>query len=339
MPKLGSKPRRELSATVVLIITVVVSLALLTMWAREGDSGVLHSVRGAVATVASPFQKAGSVVATPFHAIGNGITNAAAPTEDLLALQQENAELKSEIIQYQEYKTENERLTELLQIREQYADESVTARVISHSTDSWNRTIVIDKGVADGMAVGMPVMTSSGLVGQIDSVAPTTSVVRLISDESSGVSVILQGSRAEGILTGSVDGLLYLEFIPIATEVELGEGVITSGNGGVYPRGITVGVVSRIEGSPTDTYHTLVVQPLASEDIRDEVIVLTSVSVDSKSSSSDEEGEDGDSSASQDVSAPLDEKKTKEDDSDEEDDEEGSDEEGDDENADDGGGE
>ena len=332
MPNLVSKSRREVSATVVLIIAVVVSLALLTMWAREGDSGVLHATRSAVATVASPFQKAGSVVATPFHAIGNGITNAAAPTEDLLTLQQENAELKSEIIQYQEYKSENERLTELLQIKEQYAEESVTARVVSHSTDSWNHTIVIDKGSAAGLAVGMPVMTASGLVGQIESVAPTTSVVRLISDESSGVSVVLQNSRAEGILTGNVDGLLRLEFIPIATEVELGEGVITSGNGGVYPRGITVGVVSRIEGSPTDTYHTLVIQPLASEDIRDEVIVIVSPLVDSKSKSEDDE-EEGDS-ASQDVSAPLDEKTTKDDEEDEDD----SDEEND-EDTDDGGGE
>ena len=335
MPNLVSKSRREVSATVVLIIAVVVSLALLTMWAREGDSGVLHATRSAVATVASPFQKAGSVVATPFHAIGNGITNAAAPTEDLLTLQQENAELKSEIIQYQEYKSENERLTELLQIKEQYAEESVTARVVSHSTDSWNHTIVIDKGSSAGLAVGMPVMTASGLVGQIESVAPTTSVVRLISDESSGVSVVLQNSRAEGILTGNVDGLLRLEFIPIATEVELGEGVITSGNGGVYPRGITVGVVSRIEGSPTDTYHTLVIQPLASEDIRDEVIVIVSPLADSKSKSDDEEDDEGES-ASQDVSAALDEKTAKDE---EEDEEEDDTDEGYDENADDGGGE
>lgn len=317
MPKLVSKSRRELSATVVLIITVVVSLALLTMWAREGESGVLHSARAAVATVASPFQKAGSIVATPFHAIGNGITNAAAPTEDLLALQQENAELKSEIVQYEEYKLENERLTALLGISEQYSNESVTANIISHSTDSWNRTIVIDKGSAAGMAVGMPVMTGSGLIGQIESVSPGTSVVRLITDESSGVSVILQKSRAEGVLTGSVDGLLYLEFIPIATEVELGEGVITSGNGGVYPKGITVGIVSRIEGSPTDTYHTLVIQPLAMEDIAGEVIVLTGVQLES-SSSSDEGDGTGDS---QDVSAPLDEKAPADDETDEEDDE------------------
>ncbi|MGI6221760.1 MAG: rod shape-determining protein MreC [Coriobacteriales bacterium] len=335
MPKLVSKSRRELSATVVLIIAVVVSLALLTMWGREGDSGVLHSVRTAVATISSPFQKAGSVVSTPFHAIGNGVTNAAAPTEDLLALQQENAQLKSELIQYEEYKVENERLTALLEISTQYDDESVVANVVSHSTDSWNRTITIDKGSAAGMAVGMPVMTGSGLVGQIESVSPGTSVVRLITDERSGVSVTLQKSRAEGILSGSVDGLLYMEFVPIATEVELGEGVITSGNGGVYPKGITVGVVSRIEGSPTDTYHTLVIQPLASENITGEVIVLTGVTLEG-SSSSDDEGDD--TGASQDVSAPLDEKTTEADDSDDEESGEG-DAAGDGENQGDGGGE
>lgn len=324
MAKIVTNTRKSISATLVLIIAVVLSLGLLTMWAREGDSGILHSMRGAVATVASPFQKAGSVVSTPFRAIGNGITNSAAPTEDLLALQQENAELRAQLLQYEEYKVENDRLTELLKISTQYDDEAVVACVISHSTDSWNRTIVIDKGSKDGMAIGMPVMTGSGLIGQIESVTSHTAVVRLIADESSGVSVILQGSRAEGILSGGVDGLLYLDYIPIATEIELGEGVITSGNGGVYPKGITVGIVSRIESSPTDTYHTLVIQPLANEDIRDEVIVLTGVSLED----SDEDGDDG-TGEGRDVSAALDEKKARSEDSDEEeDDEEGADEDG-----------
>ena len=266
---------RGLSATVVLIICVVASMAFLGLWAGEGDGGALHTTRNIVATVSSPLQRLGAVISLPFQAIGNAFTNASATTEDLLTLEQENERLRSQNIKYQEYQTENERLQALLDMKESYSLEATGARVISQSSDSWNRTITIDKGAADGMTVGMPVMDGDGLLGQIESVAPASSVVRLITDDTGGVSVILQNSRAEGILSGDVDGMLYVDFVPITTQVQLGEAVLTSGLGGVYPKGLVVGAVTRIDGGGADTYHTLVVQPLGHAGINEEVLVLT----------------------------------------------------------------
>ncbi len=275
MPQLNTpqKPNR-FSSTVVLIITIVISMVLLTAWSNEGDSGFVHGTRNVVATIASPFQYVGSVISYPFRAISNGFTNAGASTEDLLTLQQENEELKAQVAQDQELQQENERLTALLGISSRYNVKTTGARVISQSIDSWNRTIVIDKGSSSGLTVGMPVMNSSGIIGQVESVSANTATVRLITDEISGVSAYLQNSRAEGVVNGSVDGLLRMEFVPSTTNVTLGEAVITSGMGGVYPAGMVVGYVSRIEGASTDTYRTIIVQPAANVEANEEVVVL-----------------------------------------------------------------
>ncbi len=274
MAPLSTGKRRNVGPVTALIAAAVLSLALMTAWSVEGTNGPLHSAKNVVATIVSPFQRVGAIVATPFQAIVNGFINVSASTEELTTLEQENAELRAQLAEYEEYRLENERLTALLDMATSYNIETTGARVISRSTDSWNRTITIDKGSVDGITIGMPVMSSSGLIGQTESVAANTSVVRLITDEQSAVSVLLQNSRTEGVLTGSPDGLLYLDYISTDTEVELGEAVVTSGLGGVYPSGITVGIVSRITGDENDTYRTIVVTPLASFDINEEVIIL-----------------------------------------------------------------
>ncbi len=274
-PLAGTKKRFEIGPVLVLILTVLLSFALMTVWSIEGDAGPVHTARNVVQTVISPLQRVGSIAAMPFQAIGNAFVNASASTEDLTTLEAENAELRAQLSEYEEYRLENERLTALLELSTSYNLEATGARVIALSTDSWNRTITIDKGSSDGIAIGMPVMGTSGLIGQTESVTATTATVRLITDEQGAVSVFLQNSRAEGVLTGSADGLLYVEYITTDTEVELGEAVVTSGLGGVYPSGITVGIISRISGEDSDLYRTIVVTPLASFDLNEEVIVLT----------------------------------------------------------------
>lgn len=267
--------RKGLSSRLLLIIVIVASMAFLTIYSVEGEGGVLHGARSVVATIASPIQRVASVIAIPFQAIGNGITNASASSEDLTTLQQENAELTAQLAELTELQLENQRLTELLSLSQSYDLETTAARVISVSSDSWNRTITIDKGSVDGIESGMPVMSSEGLIGQVETVALNSSVVRLITDENSGVAVLLQNSRAEGVLSGSSDGLLRLEFVSSSVEVTLGEAVVTTGLGGVYPSGLVVGYVTRIETNSSDTYHTIIVQPLASSAINTEVLILT----------------------------------------------------------------
>jgi len=174
----------------------------------------------------------------------------------------------------EEYRQENARLLLLLELKDAYNLDTVGARVISASPDSWHRIITINKGSAAGIEIGMPVLSANGLIGQVESVSLYSSTVRLITDADSGVSVYLQSNRAEGILSGSIDGVLYLEYITIDIPVNLGDTVITSGTGGIFPKGIQIGVVSSVEYSKTDVYQTITVKPFMRVASYEEVLVI-----------------------------------------------------------------
>ncbi|MDR3052909.1 MAG: rod shape-determining protein MreC, partial [Coriobacteriales bacterium] len=219
--------------------------------------------------------QAGSFISIPFKAISNATNNITASSDDIDALRSQNEELREMVMQLEEYRQENDRLLKLLELSNGYSLEATGARVISRSSDSWNRVLTIDKGSAAGLLIGMPVMSANGLIGQIETVSAFSSVVRLITDEQSGVAVFLQANRVEGIVTGSVEGLLYLKYIPLDVEVVPGDVVITSGAGGVYPKGITIGEVVSADYVAADVYQTIVIKPITRVATYEEVLVLT----------------------------------------------------------------
>ena len=234
-----------------LIVFTVLSVLMFVLGIREGDSGLLHGVRGVFQTLATPARVVGSVVASPVSGLGNIMGNLTADSETLSDLKSENEQLKSQVARLSEYEEEANTLTDLLQLRNQYNLDSTAARVIARSTDSWSSTITIDKGQSSGIETGMPVTTTTGVIGQVCEAGPTTATVRLITDESSGVSAKVQSSGAQGQLQGSADGTLRLNLIRTDQQVSPGDSVVTSGLGGVYPKGLPIGdqrhQVSRID--------------------------------------------------------------------------------------------
>ena len=270
-----------------LIVLSVISLALFVLGVREGDSGLLHGVRGVFQTVATPARVVGSVVASPVSGISNVVGNLTADSQTLSDLKAENDDLKAQVARLTEYEDEANTLTDLLQLRNQYSLDSTAARVIARSTDSWSSTITIDKGTTSGIQTGMPVMTSTGVVGQVSECGPTTATVRLITDESSGVSAKVQSSGAQGQLQGSADGTLHLNLIRTDQQVSTGDSVATSGLGGVYPKGLPVGTVSNVTKSSGSLYYDITVEPLASVGSLEEVLVITSLSGDQQATADD----------------------------------------------------
>ena len=158
-----------------------------------------------------------------------------------------------------------------------YGFTSIAARVVGYSTDSYNRSITLDAGSASGIKNGMPVMGATGVIGQVIATTPVTCDVRLLTDPQSGVSVLVQSSRAEGILRGSVEGTLYLEGIDDNVEIKEGDVVITSGLGGAYYRGLVVGMITKIEQRPGSASRTIVVTPNASLNNISEALVVISM--------------------------------------------------------------
>ena len=263
-----------------LIVLCLISVLLLTLYLREGDTGAIHAARSAVMTVTSPVRVVGNAVASPFRALGNAVENLTASEETLTELKEENEELKAQVAELAEAQETAERLQALLDLQSTYDLESTAARIIGTSSDAWSATVTLNKGSTSGFEVGMPVLDSGGVIGQIIEVSATTSTVRLITDEESGVSAMIQSSRAQGMLLGQADGTLRLAYVSVEADVEVGDVVITSGIGGVFPKGLPIGTVSSVEKDDNAVYYTIVVVPYSSAETNEEVLVVTSVDED-----------------------------------------------------------
>lgn len=288
------------------VILCVVSLTLFTLSCREAGSGPITTVRGAVTVVTMPVRYLGALISTPFSSLGNVFANLTADQETLSELRAENEELTSRNAQLEEAEQTAERLQDLLDLQSTYNLESTAANVIASSTDSWSSTVTIDKGTTSGLAVGMPVCDSSGVIGQISECGATSSVVRLITDEGSSVSAMIQSSRAQGMLEGSADGTLRLSLVRTDQTVEVGDLVVTSGLGGVYPKGLPLGRVTNIERTSGSLYYSITVRSLSSTDSFEEVIVITSLTQSQQATSDDYAEADAQDTADQTTGSGID---------------------------------
>lgn len=270
------------------IVLVVVSLVMFTLSVREGDSGgFFTTARGAWMTITTPMRWVGGAVTAPFQGLGNVVANLTTDQERLSDLKAENERLIARNAELEEAEQTAARLESLLGLQSLYNLQSTAARIISGSTDSWSSTVTIDKGTASGLAVGMPVTDSNGAIGQIVRCGATSSTVRLVTDENSSVSAMVQSSRAQGVLRGSADGTLHLALIRTDQMVEVGDTVVTSGLGGVYPKGLPLGKVSSVERTSGSLYYEIEVEPLSSAESFEEVLVITSLTEDQKATEAD----------------------------------------------------
>ena len=275
----SSKIRRSENsgAGLVTIVLVVISLVIFTLSVQENGTGVFSTVRDVTQTIVSPLRFVGSLVAAPFSGMGNIMRNLTADGQTLSELKQENERLSARNVELEEAEKTAQRLQELLDIRSTYNLQSIATRVISGSTDSWTDTVTVDKGSASGVSIGMPVVDQTGAIGQVISCSATTSTVRLITDEQSSVSAMIQVSRAQGMLQGSIDGTLRLQYIRTDQTVNVGDIVVTSGLGGVFPKGLPIGKVSAVESSTASSFYEITVEPFGRPENYEELLIVTSL--------------------------------------------------------------
>lgn len=256
------------------IALLVVSLALVTLYAYEGTDGPLHTVQNVAGSLSSPFKFAGANAQAAAGNAAGALEDATASEQTLSALREQNAELTALVAKDEEIRQENERLRGLLDMRDTYEVSGVVAQVIGRSTDAWNQTVTINKGSADGVDAGLTVMGPNGVVGQVVSASNTTATVRLLTDPKSGAAALVQSNRAEGIVRGSLDGLLYLQNVDADVQVSVGDLILTSGLGGSYVRGLLIGTVVKVEGSLGDAARTIVVSPNDAAQVLEDVLVV-----------------------------------------------------------------
>ncbi len=185
----------------------------------------------------------------------------------------ENRLLYSELMQVQEIRLANERLRKLLEFKAEVDLVTLPAQVISEDASSWFRTVVIDKGADDGVLEGMPVVVAEGVVGRTIRVAAQQSRVLLITDASSAVASLVQKNRTRGIARG-VGADLTLDFALRLKEIAEGDLIVTSGTGGVFPKGLTIGHVDKVTPLEYGLFQPISIKPTVDFSRLEEVLVL-----------------------------------------------------------------
>ena len=278
MKRLEIDTRRGAGRPILLVGLVVAALVLTTLWYREGTGGPLHSMRRGIVVVSQPFAAAGSVITAPIRALSTWLSGLGTSRGDYEALKVQNLELKQRLASLEEAKLENERIRALVDFAKAQDLKTIGAGVIGRPTDSRQRSILIDRGAGSGVKVGDAVIAAGGLVGQVVEVSPWGARVRLITDSDSGVSVLVQRTRANGIVRGSIQGPLQLEFVDKNLAPVRGDVLLTSGLGGVYPKDIVVGEVTDVSSQQVDLFPTITVASRVDIDRIEEVLVIMGVS-------------------------------------------------------------
>ncbi len=224
-------------------------------------------------------------VQSPVTTVSSGVTNYFQSFANLRGAASENEQLKLRVQELQvelqgkeSLAAENERLKSLLNLREESKYPILTAKVIGRDPSSWFNTSIINRGSVDGVKLNMPVVTNGGLVGRIMAVGPLTSQVMLLTDDKSGIAGIageLGNSNALGVIRGTNDKeLVEMRYVPGSIPVEVGESVFTTGQDGIYPAGLKIGEVVKVESGSATTTHSILVRPGGSLNSMQEVAVL-----------------------------------------------------------------
>jgi rod shape-determining protein MreC len=194
-------------------------------------------------------------------------------SEENARLKKENAKLKLEVDLTKEYAIENERLKKLLLFENHWNYPIFLAQIIGHNPGIYMTTVVVNSGRSDSISYGMPVFTTNGLVGKITKVFPGYSMVQLLSDPNSRTSVISQRSRVLGTVFSRDNGEMQIQVSSYADLVP-GDTLVTSGLGGIYPKGIPVGVVNKLEISSEEVLSYGNVKLLQHIESLEEVFII-----------------------------------------------------------------
>jgi len=271
------QPEKSSARPGLLVVFVVLSIVLTTLWFREGPAGPVHRLRNGVQSVAAPVETAGEFVTRPVRSFLGWASDLGVSRSQLETLRTQNNELRRRVSDLEEARLENVRLRKLVAFVGANKGRSLGARVIGRPTNSWEGVITIDRGTADGVKQGMPVVGPQGLLGQTINVTNRSAKVRLITDPRSGVAAMVQSTRAEGVVRGSIEGNLSLDFVSRETTVRAGDVVLSSGMGGVYPKGLIIGEITTVKSSPSGLYQDIVLAPAGSLSGLEEVVVLIGV--------------------------------------------------------------
>jgi rod shape-determining protein MreC len=189
-------------------------------------------------------------------------------------LKQEMDWLRGEINQLREAGSATQRLTSLLQFKEQALPAMVAAQVIGRDSSNRYRSVILNKGESDGIQKDMGVITPAGVVGRVVKTTGATAVVLLLTDPNNAIAGLIQRTRDEGIVEGIPQGRAKLKYIPMLSALKEGDRVVTSGLVGGFPRGLAIGTITAIDREEGALFQTAELAPEVDLNRVEEVLVI-----------------------------------------------------------------
>jgi rod shape-determining protein MreC len=255
-----------------VVLVVVVCLLLLTVQVRG------HRLRAAdaVAVVTTPVQMG-------LAKIHRGAFGLWTTYQDWKNVRLENVRLRAEIqrlridaLRVNETTDENARLRRLLALREQLPMTTLPGEVIARESGGWIRSLTVNRGKGDGVTRLTAVISPDGLVGRVLDVRPGASIVQVLTDPASSLSAHVVRTRTAGLVEGEPSGAMRLKFMARdGAGIQVGDLVVTSGMGGLFPRGIPIGRIRAIEDRGSALFHYATITPVVDLARIDEVLLVT----------------------------------------------------------------
>lgn len=262
---------------ILLIVTLILLVGMIFTYNKSYETKTSDNI---IIRITMPIQKV-------VHVISSKTRDFFSHFGDIAELNRENEKLKNKITQLEEkvqknnmYKIENERLRAMLDIKDTYKEfELVAANVTGKDSSTWFLSLTLDKGKDDGLEMADTVITSDGLVGHITDIGPHWARVTTILDSQSTVAVIVERTEDLATVDGDIDlasnGYCKMTYISKDSSITVGDVAKTSGLGGVYPKGVSVGKIIKIHPENKGVSQYAEIEPFVNFNHIYEVFVIT----------------------------------------------------------------
>jgi len=271
------RPRTRFRTSLIIAATLLLVIALLSLSLKR--SPVLRKVEGVMISLTAPGLQGLYYLGRTLRGLWEGYFY-------LVRVQRENAALRSRLgeyeqreVQYQEALQTLTRLEALLDLKKQVALPITGARVIAYDPSLWSRCALLDQGQDNGVKRGLPVLAAGGIMGRIVETYPHYSKVMLIVDRNSGADAMVQRTRVRGVLQGMGGNRCSLDYVPKSADVQVGDLVLASGLGGIYPKGTAFGKVTAANKKTQGVFQEIEVTPAVDLSALEEVVVVKVVNL------------------------------------------------------------
>ena len=264
--------RKNVRSIIVLAVIIVLCIIIITVSYRDSD--VFKKTRSVTLDIFEPVQEKTFAIFQKITGFFFNISDYFRLNDRVKSLQKENSLLLNDYSENINLKTENNYLRELLGMKLRSERKTETARVIGYYESKWQSRIIINAGQSAGVLEGMAVVNEKGLIGVVILASSSTSEVRLLNDSQSSIGARILSSRKLGLIEGSLDKKIYLNYIDVNEDIFKGDVLITSEFGENMPAEILIGRVKKIGSSGNTPYKLIEIEPFADYERLEYVLVV-----------------------------------------------------------------